>query len=156
MQLHFCAFNIRALSHITSLVRPEYVLCRWSGASKPPLGLIESRWINDLVGWGGLAEVRRPVQLGWLIILLNRKKGSSAIILPAYDVLSFVCHGHCDIRGPEGVDGTPRGSNAPPFGRGNVLKRRSIRVRKVRTWMTFFFFFFLLNYKPKIVASLNA
>lgn len=67
--------------------------------------VIESKWIS--VGGGewrsGWAWQKFTGPLGWLIILLNRKKGSSAIILPAYDVLSFVCHSHCDIRGPEGA-----------------------------------------------------
>lgn len=56
----------------------------------------------------GRARQKFIGSLGWLIILLNRKKGSLAIILPAYDVLSFVCHGHCDIRVPEGVTTTAR------------------------------------------------
>lgn len=56
------------------------------------------------------------------------KKGSGAIILPAYDVPGFVCHGYCDIlsaaRG-KGRTGGARIIDCGTLGR-NVLKRCSL------------------------------
>ena len=97
--------------HLTSVHCPTYnppptvcpVVSSWSGPSNPPLDTcIRSRARERERERERLAEVRRS-ELGWLIILLNRKKGSPAIILPAYDVLSIVCHGHCDIRARRAV-----------------------------------------------------
>lgn len=118
--------------HLTSVHCPTYnppptvcpVVSSWSGPSNPPLDTcIRSRAKEKERERERLAEVRRS-ELGWLIILLNRKKGSPAIILPAYDVLSIVCHGHCDIRvrwgGAIGV-----GDRIALLGWRNVLKRRS-------------------------------
>lgn len=105
MQLHFCAFNIiRALSHIQpspSLNARPLVCPRPSSphtrAHTPLIGRVLDGSPRGRGGRGWQREISK--RLGWLliIVLLNRKKGSPAIILPAYDVLSFVCHGHCDI-----------------------------------------------------------
>lgn len=112
MQLHFCAFNIiRALSHIQAPLPPQTrVLLSVHGRAVhthtpryacSTIGMDLREGEETRGGEGGWQDGREiSKRLGWrlIIILLNRKKGSPAIILPAYDVLSFVCHGHCDIR----------------------------------------------------------
>lgn len=83
MQLHICAFNIRA-SRSHAYDAPESTPFSVQRGNKHR---DELRDTTDLIG------TSRRVALSF--IRLKRKKGSSAIILPAYDVLGFVCH--CDI-----------------------------------------------------------
>lgn len=103
MQLHFCAFNMSSVSHIHN-------------PSRCPLVYLSTARVHPLIRDGSLDER----------VLLNRKKGSPAIILPAHDVLSFVCHGHCDIRCRPWMGWCNEDSPPLPLAWRNVLKRRSM------------------------------